>query len=300
MTIWQEELERTQYKRKVQLVTSPAATSPLSMGMTDKRRVVVLPDRPLTDRALMWIFRHEVRHLQRMDVHTKIFLGFAVAFCWFNPLMWLAVRKAAQDLELSCDEMVVEDMSEADRREYADLLLDTAWDGRGFTTCLSAGAGALRYRLKNVVHARTRWRGTYLLAGMMFLCVMGFGLVTVTTAQTALSETLLSSAELTDAEQELFYEDGIYTLPPNQKDALLDYLGTLEGERLASTKKTTIRYGNYLSLVVDTPKGHRMILMNDGMIEVSPMRDGHPTYYLLHSEVDWDYLHTLFFPERKP
>ena len=301
LTIWQEELERTQYKRKVQLVTSPAAASPLSMGMTDKSRVVVLPDRPLTDRELMWIFRHEVRHLQRRDVDTKVFLAFAVAFCWFNPLMWLAVRKAAQDLELSCDEMVVEGMSEADRREYADLLLDTAWDGRGFTTCLSAGAEALRYRLGNVVQKRTKRTGTYLLAGMMFLCVMAFGLVAVTSGQAPLSETLLASAELADKEQTFFYKGRDYTLPPGQEGALLDYLGTLEAEQLVSTKTLNQNYDSVLDLLLflETPEGPRIMQMSVDTLEVSPDWHSRSTYYLLRSDVDWDYLESLFFPERQ-
>lgn len=37
------------------------------------------------------------------------------------------------------------------RRQYAELLLQTAGDERGFTTCLSATAGALRYRLRNIM-----------------------------------------------------------------------------------------------------------------------------------------------------
>ena len=35
----------------------------------------------------------------------------------------------------------------------------------------------MRYRLKNVVEPRKRLPGTLLLAAVMFLCVMGYGLV---------------------------------------------------------------------------------------------------------------------------
>lgn len=71
--------------------------------------------------------------------------------CWFNPLMWLAMRKSADDLELSCDEIVLEGCSSTTRYQYANLLLKTAGDQRGFTTCLSTTASALRYRLKHVM-----------------------------------------------------------------------------------------------------------------------------------------------------
>ena len=45
-------------------------------------------------------------------------------------------------------ETVLLDADSSVKRQYAGLLLKTAGDERGFTTCLSASAGALRYRLK--------------------------------------------------------------------------------------------------------------------------------------------------------
>ena len=68
-----------------------------------------------------------------MDAWGKFFLAFCTAICWFNPLMWVAMRKSADDLELSCDEAVTAELDEAGRRRYASLLLDTVGDERGFT-----------------------------------------------------------------------------------------------------------------------------------------------------------------------
>ena len=64
--------------------------------------------------------------------------------------MWMAMERSAQDMELSCDETVLLEADDVTRRRYAGLLLATAGDSRGFTTCLSASASALRYRLRNV------------------------------------------------------------------------------------------------------------------------------------------------------
>ena len=64
---------------------------------------------------------------------------------WFNPLMWVAMSRSADDLELSCDETVLLEENEDSRRGYARLLLSTAGESQGFTTCLSVSARALRY-----------------------------------------------------------------------------------------------------------------------------------------------------------
>ena len=175
--LFKAELERVSYLKPVKLCYCESISSPLSMGFYDQTRVTLLPRREYTEQELDFIFRHEVCHLQRCDIHTKVFLAFCLAFCWFDPLVWLAVRRAAEDLELACDELVLEGLGREERQAYARLLLMNSGKAPGFTSCLSAAGRTMRYRLKNVVEPRKRRPGTLLLATVMFLCVMGYGLV---------------------------------------------------------------------------------------------------------------------------
>ena len=121
-----------------------------------------------TPEELSLILRHEIIHLSRRDPASKFFMVFCTAMCWFNPLMWVAMRKSADDFELSCDESVLLAQPQPVRRQYAELLLKTAGDERGFTTCLSATASALRYRLKNIMAPGKKHTGA-LLVGLTFL-----------------------------------------------------------------------------------------------------------------------------------
>lgn len=175
--LFKAELERVSYLKPVKLCYCESISSPLSMGFYDQTRVTLLPRREYTEQELDFIFRHEVCHLQRCDIHTKVFLAFCLAFCWFDPLVWLAVRRAAEDLELACDELVLEGLGREERQAYARLLLMNSGKAPGFTSCLSAAGRTMRYRLKNVVETRRCLPGTLLLAVVMFLCVMGYGLV---------------------------------------------------------------------------------------------------------------------------
>lgn len=175
--LFKAELERVSYLKPVKLCYCESLSSPLSMGIYDETRVTLLPRRDYTELELDFIFRHEVCHLQRCDIHTKVCLAFCLAFCWFDPLVWLAVRRAAEGLELACDELVLEGLGREERQAYARLLLMNSGKAPGFTSCLSAAGRTMRYRLKNVVEPRRRLPGTLLLATVMFLCVMGYGLV---------------------------------------------------------------------------------------------------------------------------
>lgn len=181
-----EDAERLALWRKVQtdtgfpsapyrLVVSPAAATPLSIGFLPRSVRVVLPERAYTAEDLELVLRHELVHISRRDNVTKFFLVFCTAAFWFNPLMWLAAECSAQDLELGCDETVLLGADEDTRRRYAELLLSAAGDGRGFTTCLSASATALRYRLRSVLHPAAERRAAAALVGVLLFALLATG-----------------------------------------------------------------------------------------------------------------------------
>ena len=178
LAVWEQELTAANVRKpKFRLVTSSNTTTPLSVGLFQRTIRVVLPQRSYAKEDLALIFRHELVHIGREDAWNKFFLLFCTALCWFNPLMWMAMKKSAEDLELSCDETVLLEAGGDTRRRYAHLLLNTAGDERGFTTCLSASATSLRYRLKSVVQPGKKWTGGILLGLVVFGLCMSAGYV---------------------------------------------------------------------------------------------------------------------------
>ena len=116
LQIWQEESEQLGFKNPIRLVRYEPAKTPFSMGDSKRTRVTVLPMHSYTQKELRLIFRHELHHLQRNDADSKCFFSFLLAFFWFHPLMWLALREASRDIELSCDEIVLETADDDDRK----------------------------------------------------------------------------------------------------------------------------------------------------------------------------------------
>ena len=153
------------------LYRSPAATAPLSVGLIDP--CLVLPCRDYSPDELRMIFWHELLHLYRGDNRTKLDLTIICAAGWFLPSLWLGMNKASEDLELCCDEIATEDYDETRRREYSALLLSNAGTSRGFTTCLSASASGLRYRMARILHRKKRLFGI-LPAGLMAAVIVLF------------------------------------------------------------------------------------------------------------------------------
>lgn len=166
--LWDNERKYCDGARPIPMLVSGHTHTPLSIGCFSRTLRLVLPHLNYTQEEFQLIFRHEMRHIQRADTRTKAFLGFCTALHWFNPLMWIARRKVSDDLELSCDELVLSGADEHTRKRYAGLLLDTAGSGRGYTTCLSAAASSMRYRLKHIVTPRRRRSGCVMIGLALF------------------------------------------------------------------------------------------------------------------------------------
>lgn len=177
LAIWKSVCKELEFSRPTALLISPRINSPLSMGRIKRTRCTILPVKAYSEDELRMIFLHEVHHLQRWDVDTKVFLTIVKCVCWFNPMVWIAIRKASQDLELSCDEIVIEKMTPEEKTAYAHLLLNSASEQRGFTTCLSASADALRYRLKNVVSSRSRKLGKFVIMLAVFISILCYNII---------------------------------------------------------------------------------------------------------------------------
>lgn len=226
LELWDYEQQRIERPKDkpIPLAISPTATSPVTIGLFASTQVTALPDRPYSQEELELIFRHELRHVQRLDSSTKLFYTICLAFCWFYPPMWLVYRSATADLELSCDEMVLDRADEGRREQYARLLLSQAGDDRGFSTCLSGSAKALEHRLKGALHPKKRLEGTVLVA-LTMACLLLLGTsVAVTDTYGTVGEVVLDRlppAQLRDIDEEW------------DEEAVLDVLNGLEVTRIS-------------------------------------------------------------------
>lgn len=178
LTVWWELCQTgTGFGWKLRIYRSPAADSPITVGLFRRTSCLVLPEREYTDEELRMIFRHELIHLLHRDSAAKFGLVFFCALGWFIPSLWLGLGRAAEDMELCCDEFATKAMREDERKTYASLLLTTAGTVKGFTTCLSASASGLRYRLSRVLHLEQRRVGYLITALLSALFVFFYGAV---------------------------------------------------------------------------------------------------------------------------
>lgn len=110
--------------RKIPLLISPAADCPMLAGFI--RPALYLPDENISAADAAFIFRHELTHCRHGDLWLKLLLTAAQCVHWFNPLVYLIVRFAQEDIELACDDAVVRGQNAAYRRAYGETILRSA------------------------------------------------------------------------------------------------------------------------------------------------------------------------------
>ncbi len=298
LALWKQEQTNAGFaKPNYKLLCSPAVKTPLSIGLLKLTTRVILPDTEYSPEELRMIFRHELVHICRSDAWTKFSLTFCTAVCWFNPFMWISVRKSFDDLELSCDETVLLQADDDQRRRYAELLLKTAGQEQGFTTCLSASASALRYRLKNTVKPRRRRSGALTVGLVSFLLLITCGNVALAYETGSGRDAIFSGldpAACTLSSVRDMNVSSHRTYICTDPERLMDYLCQLPVQKLT---------GNYdffedspsLVLLYDTPKGTLGIDLNDHSVGVTRFWGEHISQERLSlpEELDWDYLDTL-------
>lgn len=298
LAVWQAEVDRAREKKpKFRLVTSPQASTPITIGLFSKSVRVVLPQRHYTPEELKLIFRHELVHIGREDAWNKFFVAFCIAMCWFNPLMWLAMGRSSEDLELSCDETVLSSLGEGERRQYADLILRTAGDGRGFTTCLSASASALRYRLKSIVKPGKKISGALLVGVAFILLFVSFGQISLAyeagTGESAIYRGMVQEVSLRQVRRD---ENGRFReeLECRDEGALTDYLTSLPLSEIVDGGDDFYgQTGEQIVLLYDAPEDILSVILWDDYIKVVPFWENRAHYYHVSGGLDWGKLDQL-------
>lgn len=109
----------------------------------------------MSDHELSYILLHEQIHIKRRDYLIKPLAFMMLIIHWFNPLMWLSYVLMSKDMEMSCDESVVNKMGNQIKRSYSTSLLTLAVK-KGLSTGspLAFGESNVKARIKNILTYR--------------------------------------------------------------------------------------------------------------------------------------------------
>ena len=115
---------------------------------------IYLPKR-LKEQDREYILSHEQAHIKRGDNWWKLLGLLCVCIHWYNPLVWVSYTLLCRDIEIACDEQVIQSMQLDDRKAYSLALLNSGKRMSGlFVYPVAFGEISLKQRIKNVLSYR--------------------------------------------------------------------------------------------------------------------------------------------------
>ena len=107
----------------------------------------------IKEEDLKYVISHEKAHIKRKD-HLWKPLGFLLlSVFWFNPVLWLSYILFCRDVESACDEKVIKELSEDERRGYSSALLNCSAKRMTVSACpVAFGETGVKTRIKRVMN----------------------------------------------------------------------------------------------------------------------------------------------------
>lgn len=138
-------------KNKPRIIQLKIKTSPFIIGGCNP--TIVLPNLPLSEEDIKYIFMHELAHINNYHTIIKKITNIILVIYWWNPFILFLSKKLMQALEVQADSQVIKNLSNHDSLSYLELLLKLSkalskQQHRIIFSTFSFGENAISYRIQ--------------------------------------------------------------------------------------------------------------------------------------------------------
>ena len=303
----------TAVRLKDNIYQSENVDSPFVLGFLGPK--IYLPFR-MEDPKLAHVIAHEQAHIQRKDHWWKPFGFVLLALHWFNPIMWVSYILLCRDIELACDEKVIQQMDNETKATYTEALVACSVNRRSIAACpLAFGEVGVKERVKTVMNYKKP--AFWIVITAVALCVVVAVCFLTNPKNTKSDVSLLEFPGLKwgmspeEAKAALNISDDMITREETVESELFLFISGSEyfGEDAESLALRFQSYNNKTelwSVQVTYAQGTDMRMVRDHLIEIyGPGTDyGYTDYEIFHDPVEdtWfldSYIQFLHTPEIK-
>lgn len=228
-------------KKNVAVFISPNINTPVTMGLFST--VIILPNMSFGADKLGYILEHELVHIKHNDFLLRLGAVFVSGLHWFNPLSYMLMKEIGNVCEYVCDENVVIDLNESQRRVYGHAILDVSAQsildkGPGKALINSFGNNnkkVMKVRLSNMKSIKRTKRSMRILSGVIGLALTMLSMMTVFAYEeprhiegdSIESETIMMTASFSKGDENT---QRLVSGTSNQSVKVVEYFVNQEGE----------------------------------------------------------------------
>ena len=224
--------------------------SPIVVGIFNPR--IYLPPN-VSQQEREYLVMHEQVHIRYGDYIGKLMGLFAAAIHWFNPIVWLAFFLYGNDIEMRCDEVVIDKLGYCIKKDYSMSLVSFASEKEPMTYVVVPlnfsksrfGRLEVKMRIKNILGYKKASK----IAGLAAV-VMVAGLTVFCTSNAKETESA--------AKQEVTTEEASTQVANLEEE--LEMLGAEHNCLHANVGEDSLKF--VTAYISDDNQGYRVILKN--------------------------------------
>lgn len=170
-------------QRQLPVYVTEEISTPCMCGLL-RPAIYITPQASEDSQVLAMVLCHEYMHYRHGDHIWSVVRMLCLCLHWYNPLVWAAVGLSRQDGELACDEGVLRQLGEENRKCYGEALLALSTERRpslhrslNLATSMSDTRRQLKERLSSLMTMPRMAAGT---AVLVFLLALGLTACTLT------------------------------------------------------------------------------------------------------------------------
>ncbi len=129
-------IEEQGIKTHVELYTNNLISTPLLIGFW--KPCIILPTINIPVVDFRYTVLHELSHFKCKDIFYKWLTQITVCIHWFNPFVYFMCKEINFICELSCDESVTSKLSEQEKRDYGNTLLNAVNTGGNYKNFIAS------------------------------------------------------------------------------------------------------------------------------------------------------------------
>ncbi len=162
-----------------QLYISDFEISPMLLGYFKPK--ILLPKICIEGNRIKEIISHELIHYRRGDLWIKLACVLAKSLHWFNPFVYIAVKKVVREMELSCDEKLLKNCDKNVRMAYSRSMLaiiERCNIGHSpLTIQFDPQKSAIVERFAGILDDKKKKRGIGIILVVLVVCALSTGVV---------------------------------------------------------------------------------------------------------------------------
>lgn len=250
--------------KKILVFISSKANSPLMISLLHP--VMILPHENFENLDLSFVIRHEIMHYKRKDLWYKFIILIANAIHWFNPVIYLMRQQANADMELSCDDMVLDNMSFEYRKAYLEMIFGMIKHQKtsGLTTNFFGGVRVMKERFQNILNAEKKHNGWIIFSCICITSIFASSFIAFTPAsrQPGISITTTNIGEnrnYKEMEKNLTSDESMESIIKFSKD----FINLFNG---AVANQVTVSFEDYIS-------NENLLIFTDKMLELTQKQE---------------------------